>query len=41
LRLFTLFCVYAISGYVYWAWRWWRNEPNPAKPVPVQPPSAG
>jgi CDP-diacylglycerol--serine O-phosphatidyltransferase len=40
IALFTLFCLYAISGYLYWAWRWWRNEPNPAKPVPVEPPSA-
>ena len=33
IALFTLFCLYALSGYVYWAWRWFRGEPNPAKPV--------
>jgi CDP-diacylglycerol--serine O-phosphatidyltransferase len=33
IALFTLFCVYALSGYAYWAWRWFRGEPNPAKPV--------
>jgi CDP-diacylglycerol--serine O-phosphatidyltransferase len=32
--LFGLFCVYAASGYLYWAWRWWTGRPNPAKPVP-------
>lgn len=39
--LFALFCAYALSGYVYWAWQWWNGTPNPAKPVPVSgPPSA-
>ena len=33
IALFTLFCLYALSGYVYWAWQWFRGEPNPAKPV--------
>jgi CDP-diacylglycerol--serine O-phosphatidyltransferase len=33
IALFTLFCLYALSGYVYWGWRWFRGEPNPAKPV--------
>jgi CDP-diacylglycerol--serine O-phosphatidyltransferase len=33
IALFTLFCLYALSGYGYWAWRWFRGEPNPAKPV--------
>jgi len=33
IALFTLFCLYALSGYVYLAWRWFRGEPNPAKPV--------
>jgi CDP-diacylglycerol--serine O-phosphatidyltransferase len=33
IALFTLFCLYALSGYLYWAWRWFRGEPNPAKPV--------
>jgi CDP-diacylglycerol--serine O-phosphatidyltransferase len=32
--LFGLFCCYAVSGYVYWAWRRWRGESNPARPVP-------
>lgn len=39
--LFSLFCAYALSGYVYWAWQWWHGRPNPAKPVPrvpVEPP---
>lgn len=33
--LFTVFCVYAASGYLYWAWQWWTGRPNPAKPVPA------
>lgn len=40
--LFSLFCAYALSGYVYWAWQWWNGRPNPAKPVPrapVEPPA--
>jgi CDP-diacylglycerol--serine O-phosphatidyltransferase len=40
IALFTLFCCYAVSGYVYWVWRWWRNEPNPAKPTPAEPPKS-
>lgn len=39
IALFTLFCCYALSGYVYWAYRWFRGESNPAKPVP--PTAAG
>lgn len=40
--LFTLFCGYAVSGYVYWAWQWWTGRPNPAKPVPpASAPSGG
>jgi len=35
IALFTLFCCYALSGYVYWAWRWSKGESNPAKPVLV------
>jgi CDP-diacylglycerol--serine O-phosphatidyltransferase len=31
--LFSLFCIYALSGYAYWAWQWWHGRPNPAKPV--------
>ena len=30
--LFSLFCCYAVSGYVYWLWRFWRGESNPARP---------
>jgi CDP-diacylglycerol--serine O-phosphatidyltransferase len=37
IALFTLFCCYAVSGYVYWAWRWFRGESNPARPVPPEP----
>ncbi len=33
IALFTLFCCYALSGYVYWIWRWGRGETNPARPV--------
>jgi CDP-diacylglycerol--serine O-phosphatidyltransferase len=40
IALFTLFCAYAFSGYVYWAWRWFRGEANPAKPAPPEPPKA-
>ena len=40
IALFTLFCGYALSGYVYWMWRWFRGESNPAKPVPAVPASA-
>ena len=40
IALFTLFCGYALSGYVYWAWRWFRGESNPAKPVPAVPAEA-
>jgi CDP-diacylglycerol--serine O-phosphatidyltransferase len=32
--LFVLFCCYAVSGYVYWGWRRWRGEANPARPAP-------
>jgi CDP-diacylglycerol--serine O-phosphatidyltransferase len=32
--LFMLFCGYAVSGYIYWAWRRWRGESNPARPAP-------
>jgi len=39
--LFALFCCYAVSGYIYWGWRRWRGEANPARPVRVgaEPPS--
>jgi CDP-diacylglycerol---serine O-phosphatidyltransferase len=33
IALFTLFCLYAVSGYLYWGYRWFRGQPNPAKPV--------
>ncbi|HEU0203950.1 MAG TPA: CDP-diacylglycerol--serine O-phosphatidyltransferase, partial [Burkholderiaceae bacterium] len=40
IALFSLFCCYAVSGYVYQGWRWFKGEPNPAKPVPaLTPPS--
>jgi len=39
--LFSLFCAYAASGYIYWAWQWWAGRPNPAKPVPVSGPTTG
>jgi len=32
--LFVLFCCYAVSGYIYWGWRRWRGESNPARPTP-------
>jgi len=32
--LFSLFCCYAVSGYAYWFWRYWRGESNPARPGP-------
>lgn len=35
IALFSLFCGYALSGYVYQAWRWFGGKPNPAKPVPA------
>ena len=38
IALFTLFCCYALSGYVYWAWRLYKNESNPTKPAPVAKP---
>jgi len=31
--LFGLFCCYAVSGYLYWAWQAWRGEANPARPA--------
>ena len=37
IALFTLCFAYALSGYVYWGWRWFRGESNPAKPVPPEP----
>jgi CDP-diacylglycerol---serine O-phosphatidyltransferase len=33
IALFSLFCLYALSGYLYWAWQFFRGQPNPAKPV--------
>jgi CDP-diacylglycerol--serine O-phosphatidyltransferase len=40
ITLFSLFCVYAVSGYGLWVWRLFRGEPNPAKPAPpLAPPS--
>jgi CDP-diacylglycerol---serine O-phosphatidyltransferase len=34
IALFSLFCVYAVSGYFYWAWRWFKGESNPARTQP-------
>ena len=44
ITLFLLFCCYAVSGYAYWAWRSFRGETNPARPVqaaPAPPPGKG
>lgn len=41
IALFTLFCCYALSGYVYWGYNLMRGTPNPAKPVPASPPVIG
>lgn len=41
IALFTLFCCYALSGYVYWGYNLMRGTPNPAKPVPASPPPIG
>ena len=35
IALFTIGCCYALSGYVYWAYMWFRGQPNPARPVPA------
>ncbi len=35
--LFALFCCYAISGYLYWAWLWWRGQPNPVRSTSSRP----
>jgi CDP-diacylglycerol--serine O-phosphatidyltransferase len=32
--LFGLLSCYSVSGYLYWAWRRWRGESNPARPGP-------
>jgi CDP-diacylglycerol--serine O-phosphatidyltransferase len=32
IALFGLFCTYAVSGYVFWAWVAWRGEDNPVRP---------
>ena len=29
LSIFILFCLYALSGFVYEFWCWWRGRPNP------------
>jgi len=36
IMLFSLFCAYALSGYVLLIGLWWRGERNPARPVPPQ-----
>jgi CDP-diacylglycerol--serine O-phosphatidyltransferase len=30
--LFGMLSCYSVSGYLYWAWRRWRGESNPARP---------
>ncbi|MDQ3215254.1 MAG: CDP-diacylglycerol--serine O-phosphatidyltransferase [Pseudomonadota bacterium] len=40
IALFTLFCCYAISGYVYWAWRHYRGDKSPVKSVASTKPTA-
>ena len=37
--LFALFCCYAISGYLYWAWLRWRGQPNPVRSASSGPES--
>ena len=32
LSIFIIFCIYAVSGYVYQAYLWWKGRPNPVKP---------
>ena len=46
IALFTLFCCYAFSGYVYWAWRWYKTNriqpsqcPSQSPPTPDVPAS--
>ena len=29
LSIFVLFCIYALSGFVYEFWCWWTGRPNP------------
>ena len=29
LSIFVLFCIYALTGYFYEFWCWWRGRPNP------------
>jgi CDP-diacylglycerol---serine O-phosphatidyltransferase len=38
--LFGLFACYAVSGYLYWGWRLWRGQSNPARPAPRPAPEA-
>jgi CDP-diacylglycerol--serine O-phosphatidyltransferase len=38
--LFSLFLVYAVSGWVTWVWRWRTGKGNPVRPAPpATPPS--
>ena len=32
LAIFTLFCLYALSGYVYAGWLFFMDKPNPVVP---------
>lgn len=36
LAVFILFCIYAVSGYVYQAWLFFRDRPNPVIPNSAQ-----
>lgn len=39
--LFGMFCCYAVSGYVLWAWQASRGEVNPARPAKPDPAEHG
>jgi len=39
--LFGMFCCYAVSGYLLWAWQAWRGEANPARPAKPEPAEHG
>ncbi len=36
LAIFTIFCVYAVSGYIYQAWLFFADKPNPVIPGSVE-----
>ena len=33
LSIFVLFCIYALSGYLYAFWCWWKGAPTRSKPT--------